>query len=254
MAEARPHFQQLQLVFAAHIRNPAAAPGPAGVPERRLAAYRELFFNNIESFLSAGFPVLRSLLAEDGWRALVRDFYARHRCETPLFSEIAREFLCYLETERTPGPGAPPFWAELAHSELVELALAVPEDEPPELRADFAASLPDIGVLRSPVAWSLVYRYPVHRIGPQHRPSVMPETPTCLVAYRGRDDVVHFMEANAVSHRLLELLSDDPGLPVRVHLRQIARELQAPEPDPVLAFGQALLVSLHQRGVVGPSA
>ena len=56
----------------------------------------------------------------------MRAFYRDHRCQTPLFPEIAREFLRFLEARairRT--PRRPPFLRELAHYEWVELALQI---------------------------------------------------------------------------------------------------------------------------------
>ncbi len=62
--------------------------------------YRELFFNNIEGFLSGNFPVLRKILDDQQWFALVQDFFAKHPCQSPYFSEIPEEFLDYLQNER----------------------------------------------------------------------------------------------------------------------------------------------------------
>ena len=73
-------FKDKQYAFANHIRDPDNNPAPAGAEDRRMAVYRDLFFNNIESLLAANFPVLRKLHDEDSWRAMVRDFYATHRC------------------------------------------------------------------------------------------------------------------------------------------------------------------------------
>mgnify|MGYP006138349625 CR=1 FL=1 len=58
------------------------------------------------------------------WRALVRDFYREFRAGTPLFPELPREFIQYLQ-ERGDGRGDPPWLLELAHYEWVELALSV---------------------------------------------------------------------------------------------------------------------------------
>jgi len=88
----------LQRAFASHLRDPAHAPAPADVEPRRMAIYSELFFNNVESLLSANFPVIRSLYGDDDWRAFVRAFYRDHRCHTPLFTDLARELSRYLET------------------------------------------------------------------------------------------------------------------------------------------------------------
>ena len=83
--------------FAAHLRNPAAHPPPEDVEDRRMAIYRGLFFRNIAGFVAKNFPVLRTLYDDAAWRALVRDFYEHHHARTPLFPEIPREFLQFLE-------------------------------------------------------------------------------------------------------------------------------------------------------------
>ena len=88
---------------------------------------------SVEGFISGGFPVLRSLYEDDGWHELVRSFIGRHRCHSPYFLEISREFLEYLAQEHRLRACDPPFIAELAHYEWVELALDVSvEILPPE--------------------------------------------------------------------------------------------------------------------------
>ena len=82
-----PDLRQQQSAFAAHLRDPAANPPPPGIEPRRMAIYRDLFFNNIAGLLAANFPVIRRTLGEDAWRALVRRFYSTHRSRTPLFPE-----------------------------------------------------------------------------------------------------------------------------------------------------------------------
>ena len=46
MAE-RPKFQEQQYAFAAHIRDPQNVPAPEGIEDRRMAIYRELFFQHL---------------------------------------------------------------------------------------------------------------------------------------------------------------------------------------------------------------
>jgi uncharacterized protein len=57
-----------------------------------MAIYRDLFWRNIEGFVSNGFPVLRSLLSDSDWQALVRRFYAEHRCGSGYFADIPGSF------------------------------------------------------------------------------------------------------------------------------------------------------------------
>ncbi len=247
---SRPRFQQQQLRFTAHIRDPEHTPLPDGIPARRMAIYTEIFFNNINDQLSGNFPILRRITSDERWHAIVRDFMIRHRCLTPLFTEVAQEFLEYLQQEREPQAGDWPFMLELAHYEYVELAVAIsPADE------DLGEYDPNGNLLRGhplvgPTAWNLSYRWPVHTIGPEHLPQEPPAEPTHLVVYRDRADEVHFLEINAVTQRLLQLLKDDPeqsGLDV---LKTIAEELAHPDPDGVVAAGEKLLDELRERNVI----
>src|SRR5687767_362480 len=86
-----------QHAFAAHLRDPDAHAAPAGIEDRRMAVYRELVYANLEGLLAGGFPVLRSILADTDWQALVRAFLRDHRATSPLFPELPREFVRFLQ-------------------------------------------------------------------------------------------------------------------------------------------------------------
>jgi hypothetical protein len=249
MSESLPDFQRTQIAFAASIRDPEGTAPPVDVSCQRMTAYRDLFFSNIENFIATAFPVSKSVLGEEAWRALIRDFYRQHRCRTPLFIEIAAEFLDYLSSERSEVVD-PPFLFELAHYEWLELALAVSEEDPPGVGEGFGASIPDANVSLSPVAWPVAYRFPVHHLGPNYKPSAPDGALTFLVVYRNQEDQVRFMELNQVSYGLLQSLGDSPGLTVRKQLLRIAQELQHPAPDKVLEFGVDLIRNLYRKGIV----
>lgn len=246
----RPGFQELQYALTAHIRNPDAAAPPEGIEERRVAIYRELFYNNVESLLSGTFPVLRKVLSDEQWHALVRDYFANHESHTPLFLEIPREFLRYLTDERGQRDGDPPYLVELAHYEWVELAVQVLEDEPAFAEPGAAFDLLDGIPVVSPCAWSLCYRFPVHRIQPDFKPEEAPAEATFLVVYRDRHDKVGFVQINAVTARLLELLDGDATLTGRAALEAIATELDHPKPQTVIDGGREILSDLLRQDIV----
>jgi hypothetical protein len=249
MAEM-PAFQRKQFAFAAYIRDPGREPCPSDVEPRRMAVYSELFFNNIEDFLSGTFPVLARILGEDRWMAMMRDFYSRHRATTPLFPALPGEFVRYLEETRTPQDDDPPFMAELAHYEWMELVAAQSDavidldDMDPD--GDLLKEMPIV----SPLAWVLGYDYPVHRIGPEFQPERPTDTPTWLLVYRDMEDEVRFVEINAVTARLLQLLESDEGLSGSEALDRLARELNHPDPESVHKHGQDILADLHQQGII----
>ncbi|MCG8537759.1 MAG: DNA-binding domain-containing protein, partial [Pseudomonadales bacterium] len=75
-------LNDMQMAFAAHLRDPANQPAPEGIENRRMQIYRDLFYNNVEGFVSGAFPVLRSLTSDEKWHRMVRDFFAHYRCQT----------------------------------------------------------------------------------------------------------------------------------------------------------------------------
>ncbi|PTU29122.1 HvfC family RiPP maturation protein [Stenotrophobium rhamnosiphilum] len=245
-----PRFQQAQYQFAAHLRNPAHNPAPSDVEDRRTQIYRDLFYNNVEDFLANAFPVLRKISADDVWHARVRDFYARHECHDPLFHRVAAEFLSFLENGRGEHADDPPFLRELCHYEWVELELSVSElTLTPELanpNGDVMAGRP----LVSPLAWTLSYEWPVHRIGPDSIPEAPSEQPTYLIVNRNRQDDVRFMEINAVTARLMQLLEEDVTSSGTQLLTQIATELGHPQPQAVVDAGAEILRDLRERDIL----
>lgn len=246
-----PEFQRRQLEFAAHIRDPETAPAPAGVEDRRMAIYRELFFSNLSNLLGSTFRITRKLLGEPGWRALIREFMARHESHTPLFLEVPEEFLGFLEHERGLRDGDPGFLLELAHYEWVELALSVAPDPEGLETIDRDGGFETAEIVLSPLAWPLAYRYPVHRISPDYRPASPPEQPTYLVVYRRLDDELGFMELNAVTARLLELVRDnETGATGGQLLAQLAAELAHPQPDAVVRGGLDSMRELRRLDIL----
>jgi len=246
----RPHFQQLQYQFAAHIRNPDKYEKPADIEDRRMGIYRDLFFNNVEGFLSGNFPVFKQLCADDYWHRLARNFFDNHHCHTPYFLEIGQEFMAYVANEREPEAEDPVFMQELLHYEWVELALDASEVEltldDVNANGDLLAGHP----VQSPLAWLLSYQFPVHCIRPEYQPDKPSEQPTFLIAYRNREDEVNFMEVNSVTGRLLNLLSEDENLSGEQALLQIANEMQHPELQQVVKGGLETLEHLRAKGII----
>lgn len=244
-----PAFQQVQYAFAAHLRDPEHNPPPSGIEDRRLQIYRELFYNNVEGFLSSGFPVLRSLIKDAEWHAMARDFFSRHRCHTPYFLEISQEFLHYLQHEREPQTADLPFMLELAHYEWLELAVDVDTDTIPTCGFNPEGNLLHGRPLLSPLAHVACYAFPVHRICVDFQPQTAPEQPTFLIIYRNPADQVRFMEINAVTARLLVLLQEQPDATGQDVLNQIAGELPHLPRETVIQGGAQALQHLRDVGI-----
>lgn len=242
-------FRQKQLAFAAYIRDPERVSPPEGIEARRMAIYRELFFNNLEKLLGSTFPVLKKLHDANAWAAMVRDFMVRHRAQTPYFLEIPREFLQYLERTRGIRAGDFPFLLELAHYEWVELALSVSEAEDDLSAIDVEGNLLDGVPVKSVLAWPLSYRFPVHRISTAFLPEEPGEQPTRLIVFRRRDDELEFRELNPVTARLVDLIAaneNDSGL---MMLDRLASETGF-DGTAMMRHGSDMLENLKSDGIL----
>lgn len=242
---ALPEFQQYQLQFSGHIRNPAQQLKPSKVPAKRMRVYTQIVFNNLESSVAACFPICKKMLGNRAWKHLVRHFFAQHQCQSPLFRKIPEEFLRFLETAEH----VPPYLYSLAHYEWVELAISVDDAEVNWDQIDTNCELLDSQPIFTPARVLLEYDYPVHKISPRAKPTEPLTEPVHLLVFRNAEDDVRFIELNPVTAKLLKLLQDET-LTCRQALERIALELQHPNPEAVIDFGMGILNDLRQQGAL----
>lgn len=232
-------------VLAQHVRDPATHPGPPGIEARRLKIYSDLVYNNLDGLLAGGFPVIRKTLGDADWQVLVRGFLARHHSHTPLFTELGRELIAFIEAEPDPQRQ---WLAELAHYEWAELGLQLSDVAlPPH---DPAGDLLDGVPLLSPLAWPLAYRWPVNRIGPDFQPTEPPVEPTLVLLRREADGCIHFSQLSPLLFRLLELVATNDGRNGRELMRQLANEAGQVNFDGFLIEAMPMLQRLHTEGVL----
>ncbi len=245
-----PDFQRKQYAFAAHIRDPDNNPAPTDIEDRRMAIYRDLFYNNLLKLLSSTFPVLKKLHSQEKWGAMIREFMVAHHAQTPYFLEIPKEFLAFLENDYAPSDDDFPFLKELAHYEWAELALTVSEDSNDDLEVDADGDLLAGIPVKSRLAWVFTYRYPVHRISETYRPQEPGEQPTFLVIFRRPNDELGFMELNPVTARLLQLIADNDDKSGRQLLEALAEEIAYPDVDALVAHGEAAMREMRETHIL----
>ena len=245
-----PAFKKHQYEFTAHIRNPEKNARPDGIEDRRMGIYRELLYNNVEDFITSGFPVIREIYNDKNWHKMIRDFFANHKSHTPYFLEISQEFIDYLQNERQPQDEDPAGLIELAHYEWVEMALHVSDETINMDNIDANGDLLTQCPVFSPLAWPLVYQFPVHTMGPGNLPEEAPAQTTYLVVYRNRNDEVRFLEINPVTARLIGLLQENESYTGLDAIKHISKEMNHPNPDVVKQGGQTALQELQQYGII----
>lgn len=242
-----PAFQQQQRQFLNYLRQPQSSPLPKGFSPERAAVYVELLYNKFDESLSACFPIIRRILSQDTWRALLSDFIAEHRCLTPYYRRIPDEFVQYLR-EDYQRPDDWPFLAELAHFEWVELQLSIAEAEPFEIEPLSSEQLLTGIAVFTPVMQLLHYRWPVQNINPAFLPTEPPESATFILGFRDGGDRVQFIALNPLSARLVAMLSN--GLSGQQALDAIGTGLNDDALKSFVQFGLAVLTELHRRSAI----
>jgi hypothetical protein len=238
-----PQLKSFQDSYSRYLRAPDENTLPEGIPARRSRVYEELLFNNVCSFLDRCFPVSRSLLSENEWRRVNRRFYQDWQCHTPYFSRIPWEFVQYMENAAE-SLALAEWYTELLDYEWRELEVDLHPDSVPKvhLPADDYYSL-----RLNPTLRNLQYQWPVHQIRKDHIP--YEPKPTFLLVFRSFDHRIHFMEINAMTSTLLQILQDMPAHPHAV-IARLAELMPAANPNALQEFGSSLLLDLLQKNVV----
>lgn len=139
---------------------------------------------------------------------------------------------------------------ELAHYEWVELALDTAESDA-LVSADWPVNNAEQRNFKvSPLVWCLAYQYPVHRIGPEFIPVEVPKEPINLLVYRNAEDEVGFMEVNAVTMALLQLIQNNPQLSLFEVLKKLALAVGAACDESFVSYAQDLLLRLYRLDII----
>ena len=243
-------FREKQIAFARHIRDPENNPSPVDAEERRLAIYRELFFNNLRNLISQTFPVLKKLHNKDKWNNFIRQFMVLHEAQTPYFLEIPHEFHKFLHDEYQASDDDFPFLIEPAHYEWAELALSVSDEENELSEVDPDGDLLNGIPLKSRLAWLFAYEFPVHRISTDYIPTQPGEQPTFLAICRKANDDMDFMELNPVTAKLLESIAANDSKSGRELLSQLADEINYADVDALIMHGHDAMKQMRTAEIL----
>lgn len=234
-------FVALQQQWTNWLRHPQIAPKPQ-VEERRLTIYRELFFNNVCSFVDNAFPVLQQQLSTELWQQLLTDFFANHQCQSPYFYDISYEFYQYLNTQNHLLADYP-WLLELAHFEWAEIAADIAEGEwPTYQQGDLLASVPVL----NPLVWPLLYQWPVHK------PEQLSQAePSYLLLVRNQQHQVDCLAVNLMTFQLVVLLQQHPSLTGQQLIKLLAQQNNIDEDYLLTASSEVWLFLLSEEIVLG---
>lgn len=244
-----PEFVRLQRAFTRHLRDPENVPPPPGHETRRLDIYRHAIYANVAGLMADNYPRIRAIFDDAEWTALIRHYLVNHASRASAFVQVPREFLDYLAHERNVTDD-PPFLYELAHFDWLETLVGADQrryDERPfDPEGDLIAGVP----VANPIMCLETYRFPVHAIDMDYQPAIAPAEATRIAAFRDTDLRYGFLDLNAPSARLLELVMADSGRTGAELIAQTAADIAHPEPARLLGPGRDILERMRSRGAV----
>ena len=113
--------------------------------------------------------------------------------------------------------------------------------------ADLLATVP----VKSNLAWTLAYSFPVHCIAPDFVPDAPGDAPTYLAVYRDDDDKVGFLELNPVSAGLLDAIeNNEQQMTGEELLRELATRANFADVDAFVGHGAAALAEMKKLNIV----
>lgn len=247
---ANTGFRGYQQAFTAYIRNPKKAPVPVGANKRRMKVYADIVLNNMDATISACYPVCKLILGKRAWRQLVMAFLREHAANTPIFREIPEQFLSFLKHFQMTSDviSIPPFLYALAHYEWAELKVSINPAHVAIMRCAPEVLLeakPEV----NPTLLNLSYQYPVHTISKRRQPRDISVQPVYLLVYRTIAHEVKFIETNAMTASLINLLQKGTHTGEQALGALVSANSQE-HAESIRIFGAELLHQLQQQEVL----
>lgn len=242
-----PKLADIQNQFCERIRDPENTKSPVDISANRMQVYQELIYNNVEEALITVFPICHKLLSASKWQHLIRQFLVEHQASKPLYRQISEEFLQFLLQQ--PSDEQYPYLTELAHFEWIELALDVDQQSLDQLMTNSVADI-NAGMIHvSPLAWNLVYRYPVLAMVEQQCELPLEENNVFIIAYRDRHDQFSFYQTEQFTYTLLDMLTNNTAMSARQLFQAVAEQYQQ-DLAQTEKIGLEILQQLQQRDII----
>lgn len=133
-----------------------------GAVQDRLHHYRRLTYNIIKEALATAYPIAEKTLTESEWIAMVDDYFAHHKMQTPLVWKMPFEFYEFCVEQKYGEKYDRPYLDELLYFEWIEIELHTMEDLSIPIYKEEGDILHD-KLIVTPEHELLAFEYPVHK-------------------------------------------------------------------------------------------
>lgn len=238
-------FQKVQEAFTGFIRGKITLL-PPGVNLKQMKLYKTLVVNNLNEVISPCFPVLTSIVPQSLWAELLETFLANHHATTPLFHQVAREFVLFLKEMILPDY---PFCYALAHYEWTELDLETQIENDTPVKATQPVQLLDTPLQLKSTTRFLHYPFDVEHISREYQPKNPIDT--FLLVYRENQDKVQFIKLNRLSYTLIHIMQEE-----KQSARQVIQHIKGLYPsldlNHLVSACSIFIARLYDEGVLQP--
>ena len=246
-------FQSHQLAFTQWIRHPNDTTRPNGISAQRMNTYRDLIFNNIESFIEHTYPITQALLPKELWRDLIHAFVQYGQCDSPYYYDISLHFKEFLEhdifTTESSEDSSPlnhlkhihsdyPWLRELLQYEWMELYVEMAEVEWLNDSTDLQLKT---------TCWILAYQFPVHTWSVNTTVDNIQGQPSCLLVFRDQNFFTHVYPIHPLWALIIDILQTQQTIQFDAMQQQVQQATQLPaiETQEVLIHLLAWLKTLN---------
>ena len=229
------------------------------LPFERFETYRKHISIGLLGGLKDAFPVIRSLVSEKEWTALLNDFYLKRLTRSPIARHVFREFSHYLQKKyRGPLRKRLPYLQELAEYENADLRLLYDADRPVSgLLVIDLSSIRDPSCLLglvpvlNPHHVLRVYRWPVHRICREFSSlkKVRPGRHPLLIYREPVSFRVKFLELNPLTAELLKK-TESGRLTIENLIEGLARTCRPMSLEAFVIEAMGIFQILQDKGVL----
>lgn len=238
-------FQNAQEAFTRFIRGKSPIL-PPGVSFKQMKLYKTLVFNNLNEVLSPCFPVLTSILPQSLWAELLETFLGNHHTTTPLFHQVAREFVSFLKEMTLLDY---PFCYALAHYEWTELDLETQLEQDIPIKVTKPLPLLDTPLQLKSTTRLLHYPFDVENISQEYQPK--DSIDTFLLVYRDTQDKVQFIKLNRLSYTLIRITQEEK-LTARQAMKHIKDHYPTLDLNHLVSMGSIFIAGLFDERILQP--
>ena len=218
-----------------------------GTIRSRLPHYRRLVYSNVNDAMENAFPIMKSYVPEEKWAEMVYEFFAHHKCSTPLLWQLPYEFYTYARENNFAGVYDMPWLNDLMLFEWLEVELFMMEDVDYPPFKEYGDIFNNV-LVANPESRLTKFNFPVHKRGKDNLDSDPGDY--FLLMFREKDSgKVQFVSLSVLFALAVNKILNDPK-PLNVILKDIALLFDIGDEKSLFENAEKFVADLQNKGFI----